>query len=93
MAVYEYRCSNCGAFEARTDMGAAPQTLACPTCGREARRAWTAPLLVRTPGSLARALARDEASRDQPEVVTDLPPKPRRRPAPKHPALPRLPEP
>jgi putative FmdB family regulatory protein len=93
MTVYEYRCSNCGAFEARLDMGAAPGALACPTCGRGARRAWTAPMLARTPASLARALARDEASRDRPEVVTDLSPKRPRRPVPRHPALERLPRP
>ena len=39
MALYEYRCPDCGnAFELRRPMSAAGSPAECPACGREAGR-------------------------------------------------------
>ncbi|HEX2156168.1 MAG TPA: zinc ribbon domain-containing protein [Actinomycetes bacterium] len=94
MATYEYRCEDCGGFEQRMAMGTATASAACPTCGRDAQRVFSVPMTSRTPRPLATMLAREEASRDYPEVVDRLPPRRRpRRSAPPNPALARLPKP
>lgn len=81
MAIYEYRCPECGRFEIARQMGSAPPTCACAQCGGAAQRAYSAPLVNRTPRPLAEALTRAEKSRDEPEVVTTIPgPPPERRP-------------
>lgn len=82
MAVYEYRCPECGVFEAEHAMGTAPPWDDCATCGSIARRAYSAPNLSRTPRALAEALTRAEKSRDEPEVVSSVPPRRRTRPTP-----------
>lgn len=76
MAVYQYRCPNCGIFETTREMGAATPTQPCANCGREARRRYSAPHLSQTPRPLADALDRAEKSSDEPEVVTRVPPRP-----------------
>jgi putative FmdB family regulatory protein len=91
MVVYVYHCAECGDFDVSLDMGAASGTLTCPTCALPARRRYTAPLLVRTPAPLATMLAKEEKSRDEPEVVAGPPPR-RSTPKPRHPALERLPK-
>ena len=94
MAIYDYRCDECGRFEQRMPMGTATATVACPSCGRDAKRIFSAPRTYRTPKPLATMLAREEASRDYPEVVDRLPPRRRPRPStPPNPALARLPKP
>jgi putative FmdB family regulatory protein len=75
MATYEYRCERCGLFDIDRAMGTAPRAMACPTCGAEAARVFSAPLLTRTPAALGKALAREERSGYEPEVVTRVPPK------------------
>jgi putative FmdB family regulatory protein len=94
VATYEYRCDDCGCFEQRMAMGTATASAACPTCGRAAKRIFSVPMTYRTPKPLATMLAREEASRDYPEVVDRPPPRrrPRRSSAP-NPALARLPKP
>ncbi|WP_079046051.1 FmdB family zinc ribbon protein [Carbonactinospora thermoautotrophica] len=92
MATYEYKCAECGSFEYHTAIGTAPSVGTCPVCGREARRIFSPPSLVRTPPALASALQREEASRDNPAVVTKTPPRPHR-PREPHPALAHLPRP
>jgi putative FmdB family regulatory protein len=92
MVTYEYRCNRCGDFETSQPLGTATQSVPCPTCAGDAARVWSPPLLNRTPAPLARALAREDASRDYPEVLDDLPPRRRRHPnRPDHPAMSRLP--
>jgi putative FmdB family regulatory protein len=94
VATYEYRCGDCGGFEQRMPMGSAMESLACPKCGRDAKRIFSVPMTYRTPRRLARMLAREEASRDYPEVVDRLPARRRpRRSTPPNPALARLPKP
>jgi putative FmdB family regulatory protein len=94
VATYEYRCDGCGCFEQRMTMGTAAASTACPACGRDAKRIFSVPMTYRTPKPLASMLAREEASRDHPEVVDRLPPRRRpRRSTPPNPALARLPRP
>jgi hypothetical protein len=56
---------------------------------------FTAPLLSLAPRALVRAIDRTERTRDEPDVVSSLPPAPSRRVAPvaQNPALARLPRP
>jgi len=70
MATYAYRCPDCGAFDEIRPMGEAPERVACPRCAASSPRAWTAPRLAGMNPALRSALAREEASRDAPEVVT-----------------------
>ncbi len=82
VAIYEYRCSDCGIFERSMPMGTATESANCPTCGRDANRVFSEPMTYRTPKPLAATLAREEASRDHPEVVERVPASSRhRRPA------------
>jgi putative FmdB family regulatory protein len=94
LAIYEYRCGDCGIFERSIPMGTATSSAACPTCGRDANRVFSVPMTSRTPGPFAAMLAREEASRDYPEVVGRVPPRDRpRRPAASPDVLARLPKP
>jgi putative FmdB family regulatory protein len=89
---YEYRCPACGPFTLRRSMGSATPSAACPACGHDSRRAFSARPVRRVGSALAGALQREEASADHPEVTTSLPPRPVRGrvPAdPRHAALPR----
>lgn len=96
MPLYEYHCDSDGPFERLLALGAAPPVLACPACGRPARRVFTAPLL-RTGRRSAWTAALDHAdkSRHEPEVVGSLPAPARaaRPQAPLNPALYTLPRP
>lgn len=93
MATYEYRCSDCGTFERSMPMGTATQRATCPTCARGAKRVFSVPMTYRTSQPLATMLAREEASRDYPEIVERVPPPSRpRRPAASQDVLARLPK-
>jgi putative FmdB family regulatory protein len=93
VAIYEYRCSDCGIFERSMPMGTATEFGVCPTCGCESNRVFSVPMTYRTPKSLAAILAREEASRDHPEVVERVPSPIRpRRPAASQEVLARLPK-
>lgn len=75
MAIYEYRCPRCGVFDVVRSMGTATATARCATCGAAARRSYSAPLVNRISGPLGTALSRAEKSREQPEVVREVPPR------------------
>ena len=92
MASYLYRCGACGPWEVRLPIGTADSTSACPACGRPGPRQYTAPLLARTPGTVAAARLREEASRDAPTVTTEVP-RAASRPAPRDPRWSALPRP
>jgi putative FmdB family regulatory protein len=92
VAEYEYRCARCGSYTVQRPMGSAAPSAPCPSCGGDGRRSFSALPLRRTPGAFARALERQEAGTDRPEVVTSLPPRRTRRRAPadpRHATLPR----
>jgi putative FmdB family regulatory protein len=96
MAIYEYRCDRHGAFEVTRAIGTAPASTACPVCERDARRVFSAPLLAHTPPGLVAAIDHAEKTRDEPDLVTSLPPRdPRKRTPvlPLTPTLRRLPRP
>jgi putative FmdB family regulatory protein len=82
MAVYEYRCQQCGVFEAQRPMGTAGLEDCCPACGALAPRAYSAPFINRTPEGIGRVVARAEKSRDELEVVRTVPPRRGVRPRP-----------
>ncbi|MCD2196207.1 zinc ribbon domain-containing protein [Actinomycetospora endophytica] len=100
MSVYVYRCDEDGPVEIVRPIGTAPAVIPCPTCGVEARRSFTAPMLGRSGGDQSgrgermAAIDRAEASRTEPTVVSAPPPRnsqPRRTPRldPRTAALPR----
>jgi putative FmdB family regulatory protein len=96
MAIYEYRCDQHGAFEVTCAIGTAPESSACPACEREARRVFSKPMLSSTPPGLAAAIDHAEKTRDEPDLVTSLPPAGARRRTsvlPLTPTLRRLPRP
>jgi hypothetical protein len=99
MALYEYRCERDGSLEAAWPLGGAPESTICAVCGGEARRVFSSPMLsFASPvkRELSAAIERDERSRDEPEVVTSLPPRgagSRTPVLPLTPALRRLPRP
>jgi putative FmdB family regulatory protein len=93
VAEYEYRCAACGPFAVDRPMGAAAPSAPCPACGGDGRRMFSARPLRRMPRAFAGALDRAEASADRPEVVTSVPPRRPRRPAPADPRHATLPRP
>jgi putative FmdB family regulatory protein len=93
VATYEYRCSDCGTFDRSMPMGTARESARCPTCGRESHRVFSVRMTYRTPDRLAAMLAREDASRDRPEVVNRVPAAARsRRPVASQELLARLPK-
>ncbi|MFS2295141.1 MAG: zinc ribbon domain-containing protein [Actinomadura sp.] len=91
MAIYQYRCGECGTFDVSRPMGTAAAGESCAGCGGEASRVFSAPHLARTPAPIARALQAQEASRDEPRVVERAPSRPSAAPPadPRHALLPR----
>ena len=90
MAIYEHECDEDGAFEVSAPLGAPPESVACPVCSREARRVFSKPMLSFAPRALVAAIDRAERSRDEPEVVTSLPPAGARKRTPVLPLTPTL---
>jgi putative FmdB family regulatory protein len=90
MAIYEYRCDQHGAFEVMHAIGTAPASIACPACEREARRVFSKPMLSSTPRGLVAAIDHAERTRDEPDLVTSLPPAGARRRTPVLPLTPTL---
>ena len=80
MATYEYRCFQCGVIERAVTSGGA-SVVTCSTCGREARRVYSPSMVYRTAKPVARSLEREQKSRDEPEVVTQVPLSSRQPPA------------
>jgi putative FmdB family regulatory protein len=93
MATYEYRCTAHGAFTVHRPMGTASGAETCPSCGGDAARVFTAPLVARTPAALAGARAAEDRSRDRPDVVTEVPSAAPRSRSPHNPAWSQLPRP
>jgi putative FmdB family regulatory protein len=66
--VYEFVCDDCGPFEQRRSLAEAGDQMACPSCGREARRVYSMPNSRKMPAALSAAMARAEKSAHEPEV-------------------------
>jgi putative FmdB family regulatory protein len=70
MPVYVFSCPECGRFELSLPMASAAGAASCPRCVREARRVFTPPSLTRLAKPVRRALETEEASANEPRVVT-----------------------
>ena len=90
MAIYEYRCERDGAFEVLRRSGPRRRRSPCPVCESEARRVFSKPMLSSAPRALVAALDHAEKTRNEPEVVTSLPPAGARRRTPMLPLTPTL---
>ncbi len=67
--VYEFVCGDCGPFEQQRSFAEAGEPMACPSCGREARRVYSMPNTRRMPTALSGAMDRAEKSAHEPEVT------------------------
>jgi putative FmdB family regulatory protein len=83
MALYAYRCGEDGPVDVRHPIGTAPAVVACPTCGRDAERVFTAPMLGLADRTRVAAIDRAEASRTEPTVVSAPPARAARAPRPR----------
>ncbi|MFF8973569.1 FmdB family zinc ribbon protein [Streptomyces sp. NPDC014995] len=92
MATYEYSCERCGSFDVKLPIGTAPSHQICPQCSSRARRVYSSPATAFTSPAVAGLREQEEESRENPAVVTRVPPK-EADPLPAHPALARLPRP
>jgi hypothetical protein len=75
MTTYAYRCSQDGDFDISRPLGTAPTKSVCPVCHDEAARVFRAPMLSLAPRALVAAIDRTEKSRDEPDVVSAVPPR------------------
>lgn len=82
MALYQYKCPDCGPFDTVHPMGAAPQQALCPSCGGGSSRVFSPPMLTTTSPRLNALLSQEEKSREAPDVVRGVPPARGRAPAP-----------
>lgn len=96
MATYQYRCVQDGDFDVSRPIGTAAPKSHCPVCDVEAARVFRAPMLSFASRAVVAAIDRTEKTRDEPEVVSALPPRAGRTRNPtatKNPAWQRLPRP
>jgi putative FmdB family regulatory protein len=70
VVTYAFHCPDCGSVDMTFPMGEAPGRTECPRCGAWVRRRWTGPALARLRPAIRDAYAREERSRDEPDVVT-----------------------
>jgi putative FmdB family regulatory protein len=90
VALYEYRCEQDGVFDITRPLGTAPSSIKCPVCKNEASRVFSKPMLMSTPRELAAAIDHAEKTRDEPDIVTSLPPTGARKRTPVLPLTPTL---
>ncbi|MBV9530413.1 MAG: zinc ribbon domain-containing protein [Bradyrhizobium sp.] len=69
MPVYPYTCESCGDFQKWQSMAECDQSVACPRCGVESRRAVSAPTILGMDEPLRHAHMRNEKSAHEPLVV------------------------
>lgn len=92
MPIYEFRCEACGTFDASYPMLTVPRRSACPGCGTDARRLFSAAGLVSPNSPAVRALDSAARSAEAPSIVGAPPPQGRGAPVsrdPRHLKLPR----
>ncbi len=73
MAMYAFRCRECGPFDARFPIGTAPEGSPCPDCGRSSSRVITAPGIGNRRNPYRSTVERTMASADAPQIVSSLP--------------------
>lgn len=76
MPIYEFLCETCGPFEQRRSMEESSLPMACPACQAVAKRIFSTPGFILTPGALRHRIE----SSVEPKVVqrprSDEPPPP-----------------
>lgn len=70
MPLYNYICDRHGLFDAWLPMSESGAPTACPTCGKDAARAISAPALASMDGGNRKAHQVNERSADSPRLVT-----------------------
>jgi putative FmdB family regulatory protein len=90
MATYEYRCDDDGIVDVARPLGTAPKSITCPVCGKGASRVFSMPMLSSLSPELVTAIDHAEKTRDEPDVVTSLPPTGGRKRTPVVPLTPTL---
>jgi putative FmdB family regulatory protein len=90
VAPYEYRCDQDGVFEITRPLGTAPTSITCPVCRNEARRVFSKPMLMSAQREVVAAIDHAEKTRDEPDIVTSLPPTGARKRTPVLPLTPTL---
>ncbi len=90
MGIYEYRCQRDGGFDVTRPLGTAPPSTACPSCGEQAQRVFSKPMLTSTPRELVAAIDHAEKTRHEPDIVTSIPSSGARRRTPVLPLTPQL---
>ncbi|MEC5202318.1 MULTISPECIES: FmdB family zinc ribbon protein [unclassified Arthrobacter] len=79
MAIYEYRCPDDSPFEVSHRIGEAPDSLACPSCGKPSRRMISAPHLSKAGSAAFGLIDSTQRSASEPEIVnSQIPGTPRR---------------
>jgi hypothetical protein len=74
MATYQHRCVQDGDFEVSRPIGMAAPQVRCAACGADAVRVFTSPMLSLASRAIVAAIDRSERTRDQPAMVSSLPP-------------------
>lgn len=69
MILYEYRCSDCGKFEAWNIISKSSDPVECPTCAKLSKRQLSAIFLADMDNNNRIAHQRNEKSAHEPEVV------------------------
>ena len=70
MPLYNYVCDRHGLFDAWQPMSQSGAPMACPSCGKDAARAISAPALATLDGATRKAHHVNERSADSPRLVT-----------------------
>ena len=70
MPIYEFRCTQCGDFEATHPMSTAPKKQPCPVCGEDARKLFSPANLSTLNSSRARAIDSAARTAETPDVVS-----------------------
>nr|WP_137725592.1 zinc ribbon domain-containing protein [Prescottella subtropica] len=70
MPLYQFRCAQCGPFDAAHPMTSVPDAADCPDCGEVSRRQITVPRLGRGSSTAMHLLDATARSAHEPAVVT-----------------------
>ncbi|WP_134086180.1 FmdB family zinc ribbon protein [Mycobacteroides salmoniphilum] len=93
MALYAYRCTNCGDSSRKFPIAAAPDTVPCPGCPASARRLFGIAGMSRGSSSRMRLLDATHRSASEPPVVSAPPTLRRSAPVTSNPLHRKLPRP
>lgn len=69
MPIYEFECEHCGRFETLRRLSQSSEGSACPHCGTDSPRVFSAPRLAALSPSIRNAHERNERARHEPKQV------------------------